>query len=92
MPRLEIETIDDFKTLHEIGALTPDMTIKLSRILLGEDPGQSRKKRKAVSTEPFPENPRGEPGGKNPRGEPAGKDPRGEPDPKRQADPRGARE
>ena len=38
MPRLEIETIQDFKILHEIGALTPDMTVKLSRILLGEDP------------------------------------------------------
>lgn len=42
MPRLEIETIADFKTLFEIGALTPDMTIKLSRILLGEEPSGSR--------------------------------------------------
>jgi hypothetical protein len=38
MPRLEIETIQDIKVLHEIGALSPDMVIKLSRILLGEDP------------------------------------------------------
>jgi hypothetical protein len=37
MPRLEIETIEDFKVLYEIGALTPDMSIKLSTILLGED-------------------------------------------------------
>lgn len=37
MPRLEIETIEDFKVLYDIGALTPDMSIKLSKILLGED-------------------------------------------------------
>lgn len=43
MPRLEVETIADFKVLFEIGALTPDMTVKLSRILLGEDPGQKGK-------------------------------------------------
>jgi hypothetical protein len=57
MPRLEIETIQDFKVLHEIGALTPDMTVKLSRILLGEEPGASRQsKRRAVEPgEPFPE-------------------------------------
>ena len=42
MPRLEIETIQDFKVLHEIGALTPDMTVKLSRILLGEEPGGAK--------------------------------------------------
>jgi hypothetical protein len=70
MPRLEIETIQDFKVLHEIGALTPDMTVKLSRILLGEEPGGA-KKNKSVdhgrggassssapgvdSGEPFPE-------------------------------------
>ena len=39
MPRLEVETIQDIKTLHEIGALSPDMVVKLSRVLLGEDPG-----------------------------------------------------
>jgi hypothetical protein len=43
MPRLEVETIQDFKILHEIGALSPDMTVKLSRILLGEEPGGSRR-------------------------------------------------
>jgi hypothetical protein len=35
MPRLEVETIGDFKTLFEIGALTPDMSLELSRIMLG---------------------------------------------------------
>ena len=35
MPRLEIETISDFKVLFEIGALTPDMSLELSRIMLG---------------------------------------------------------
>ena len=63
MPRLEIETIQDFKILHEIGALTPDMTVKLSRILLGEEPGASKKGRKNQQqppaapgpAEPFPE-------------------------------------
>ena len=40
MPRLEIETIQDIKILHEIGALSPDMVLKLSRILLGEDPSR----------------------------------------------------
>lgn len=45
MPRLEIETIQDFKVLFEIGALTPDMTVKLSRVLLGEDPGSSRSRK-----------------------------------------------
>jgi hypothetical protein len=35
MPRLEVETIADLKTLFEIGALTPDMSFELSRVLLG---------------------------------------------------------
>ena len=35
MPRLEVETIQDFKVLFEIGALTPDMSLELSRIMLG---------------------------------------------------------
>jgi hypothetical protein len=50
MPRLEIETIQDFKILHEIGALTPDFSVRLSRILLGENPGtteSTRRKEKA---------------------------------------------
>lgn len=45
MPRLEVETIADFKVLHEIGALTPDMSLKLSRILLGEEPGKKVRKK-----------------------------------------------
>lgn len=45
MPRLEVETIQDFKVLHEIGALTPDMTIKLSRVLLGEEPLTTKRQR-----------------------------------------------
>jgi hypothetical protein len=49
MPRLEIETIQDFKILHEIGALTPDMTVKLSRILLGEEPSTRSKRPKRAS-------------------------------------------
>jgi len=44
MPRLEVETIADFKTLFEIGALTPDMSLKLSRILLGEDVGAKKQR------------------------------------------------
>jgi hypothetical protein len=67
MPRLEVESIEDFKVLHEIGALTPDMTVKLSRILLGEEPGGTKNNKVdhgrggAVTTrgldpgEPFPE-------------------------------------
>lgn len=35
MPRLEVETIQDFKTLYEIGALTPDMSLELSKVMLG---------------------------------------------------------
>jgi len=46
MPRLEIETIGDFKILHEIGALTPDMSVRLSGILLGEDPHSKRSRQK----------------------------------------------
>jgi hypothetical protein len=45
MPRLEIESIQDIKVLHEIGALSPDMVLKLSRILLGEEHKSSQKSR-----------------------------------------------
>ena len=45
MPRLEVETIQDFKVLYEIGALTPDMSLHLSRILLGEAPTNKRARR-----------------------------------------------
>ena len=45
MPRLEVETIQDFKVLHEIGVLSPDMSIKLSRVLLGEEPMTTKRQR-----------------------------------------------
>jgi hypothetical protein len=35
MPRLEVESVNDLKVLFEIGALTPDMSVELSRVLLG---------------------------------------------------------
>ena len=38
MPRLEIESIEDFKVLYEIGALSPDSSVQLSKILLGNGP------------------------------------------------------
>ena len=47
MPRLEVESIADFKVLFEIGALTPDMSLHLSRILLGEEPGKKRRRQNA---------------------------------------------
>ena len=61
MPRLEIETIQDFKVLFDIGALTPDMTVKLSRILLGDDPKNTRPGgRRVVRNEPAAREPRKE--------------------------------
>jgi len=44
MPRLEVEAIADFKVLHEIGALTPDMSLQLSQVLLGEDIDTKRRR------------------------------------------------
>jgi hypothetical protein len=35
MPRMEVESVSDLKVLFDIGALTPDMSIELSKILLG---------------------------------------------------------
>ena len=35
MPRMEVESVNDLKVLFDIGALTPDMSIELSKILLG---------------------------------------------------------
>jgi hypothetical protein len=49
MPRLEIESIQDIKVLHEIGALSPDMVLKLSKILLGDDPSQRNRRKRPVS-------------------------------------------
>jgi hypothetical protein len=34
-----------FKVLFEIGALTQDMSVKLSRVLLGEDEGAKRQRK-----------------------------------------------
>jgi hypothetical protein len=73
MPRLEVETIADFKVLFEIGALTPDMTVHLSRILLGEHPAQSmerRGKRPRPSEGLAPGPVGGGVGGENPRPRP----------------------
>ena len=52
MPRLEVESVADFKVLFDIGALTPDMSLELSQVLLGRaakpyakvKPGQDEKK------------------------------------------------
>lgn len=35
--RLEIQSIQDLKVLHEIGSITPDMSLYLSTILFGEE-------------------------------------------------------
>lgn len=35
MPRLEITSIDELKTLHEIGVLRPEHTVELASILMG---------------------------------------------------------
>ena len=58
MPRLEVETIADFKVLFEIGALTPDMSIKLSRMLLGEEPGSKRQRTQQSKNQDAPRQPR----------------------------------
>ena len=44
MPRLEVETVADMKVLFEIGALTPDMSLQLSHIMLGEDIENKRRR------------------------------------------------
>lgn len=46
MPRLEIESVQDLKLLHEIGALSPDMVLTLSKVLLGDDPASAKRRRK----------------------------------------------
>lgn len=45
MPRLEVESVEDLKVLFEIGALTPDMSVELSKILLGSAARPSNAKR-----------------------------------------------
>ncbi len=44
MPRLEVETVQDMKALFDIGALTPDMSLQLSQILMGEDLENKRRR------------------------------------------------
>ena len=44
MPRLEVETISDFKVLFDIGALAPDMSLEPSRIMVGRASSSSRNK------------------------------------------------
>ncbi len=44
MPRLEVETVQDMKALFDIGALTPDMGLQLSQILMGEDLDNKRRR------------------------------------------------
>lgn len=51
MPRLEIECVADLKVLHEIGALTPDMSLEMSNTLLGEHYVKKNKKSKVDITD-----------------------------------------
>jgi len=44
MPRLEVETVQDMKVLFDIGAVTPDMSLQLSHILMGEDLANKRRR------------------------------------------------
>ena len=44
MPRLEVESVADMKILIEIGALTPDMSLQLSHIMMGEDIENKRRR------------------------------------------------
>ena len=48
MPRLEVESVEDLKVLFEIGALTPDMSVELSKILLGNAARPSNTKRDSM--------------------------------------------
>ena len=43
MPRLEIQGMEDLKTLHEIGVLQPDHAVQLSEVLLGPGPRKRAK-------------------------------------------------
>ena len=44
MPRLEVETVADLKVLFEIGALTPDLSLQMSQILMGDDVNNKRRR------------------------------------------------
>ena len=46
LPRLEIQGMEDLKTLHEIGVLQPDHAIQLSEVLLGPSLASGSKRRK----------------------------------------------
>lgn len=43
LPRMEIQAIEDLKTLHEIGVLQPDHAVLLSEVLLGARGSKRRK-------------------------------------------------
>jgi hypothetical protein len=51
LPRLEIQGIEDLKTLHEIGVLQPDHAMQLSEVLLYPDNHHSpeSKRRKGIT-------------------------------------------
>jgi hypothetical protein len=51
MPRLEVESVNDLKVLFEIGALTPDMSVELSKILLGNAARPSNTKKQSTREE-----------------------------------------
>ena len=44
LPRLEVQGIEDLKTLHEIGVLQPDHAVRLSEILLGATAAKKRRR------------------------------------------------
>ncbi len=46
LPRLEIQSMEDLKTLHDIGVLQPDHAIQLSEVLLGPSLASGGKRRK----------------------------------------------
>ena len=48
LPRLEIQGIEDLKTLHEIGVLQPDHAMQLSEVLLCPGPESKRRKLQQV--------------------------------------------
>jgi len=49
LPRLEVQGVEDLKTLHEIGVLQPDHAVRLSEVLLGATatPEKKRKRNEA---------------------------------------------
>ena len=56
LPRLEIQGIEDLKTLHEIGVLQPDHAMQLSEVLLYPDHHHSpeSKRRKGITKQQQP--------------------------------------